>query len=261
MRISRLEATATRQASTPKSRTSRFSKVLETRVDRRGPSRAASDRPRSPPPAAGHEATAQTAALITDPAARGPPSMPAVVAASPPLEGQEMQATHVQVNRTRRLRRLTLIAAFAAAIVVPGLAFGGPAQASTTAAASAASTSSGMALRSTIVPDTASSCGYGSSSGNTYTCMYVNGGGLYINYAEASASVVNSGRTLQECIRGPQGTIGCTAFTYVRPGYTLFLDWFPYSYEPAGNYCANTWRLNSNGSHTEIGHQCVNVHS
>lgn len=120
---------------------------------------------------------------------------------------------------------------------------------------------SNLAPASTIQPQTARSCGTGSSSGNVTTCMYVNGAGLHINYARSSATVHNSGRTLQSCIRGPRGTVGCTPFKYVPVGYTLYLTWSPNSNEPAGNYCANTWRLNSNGSHTEIGHYCVNVHA
>jgi hypothetical protein len=165
---------------------------------------------------------------------------------------------HQRAERPQRLRWLALIAAFTMMIVVPSLVVGGPAQAATPTAAHSASS---RLMPASIVPNTGSSCGYGSSSGNVYTCMYVNGSRLYINYAEASASVINSGRTIQVCIRRPQGTIGCTAFTYVPPGYTLYLDWYPYSYEPAGYYCANTWRRNSDGPHTEIGHRCVNVHS
>jgi uncharacterized membrane protein len=167
-----------------------------------------------------------------------------------------MHAEHQHADQPRRLQRLARIAVLAVALMVASFALAGPAQAAT-----AAPTQSGVVTATSVVPLTGTSCGYGSSSGNTYTCMYVNGSGLFINYARASASVVNSGRTLQVCIRGPQGTIGCTVFTYVAPGNTLLLYWYPHSNEPAGNYCANTWRLNSDGSHTEIGHYCVNVHS
>jgi hypothetical protein len=74
--------------------------------------------------------------------------------------------------------------------------------------------------------------------------------------------VINSGRTLQVCIHGPQGTIGCTPFLPVSPGGTLSITWSPNSNEPAGDYCANTWRANSGGAPpTEIGHYCVNVHA
>lgn len=50
-------------------------------------------------------------------------------------------------------------------------------------------------------------------------------------------------------------------FVFVPVGATLSLTWSPNSNEPPGDYCANTWRRNSDGSHTEIGHYCVNVHA
>lgn len=48
----------------------------------------------------------------------------------------------------------------------------------------------------TVQPDTATSCGTGSSSGNVTTCMHVDGSGLHINFAKSSATVNNAGRTL-----------------------------------------------------------------
>jgi hypothetical protein len=131
--------------------------------------------------------------------------------------------------------RLTHFAAIASAIALFGIAGGSTALASDT------------------------TCTFGSSSGNTHTCMSVNGGGLHINSATASAHVVNSGRTLDVELSGPPIFIS-SGFFFVPAGATLSVTWTPNSNEPAGNYCATTLRLNSNGTTTQIGHTCVNVH-
>ena|SRR5437879_3392377 len=105
-----------------------------------------------------------------------------------------------------------------------------------------------------------SSCTYGASNGNTRTCMSVNGSGLHINSATASAHVVNVGRTLEVCMTGP--AVGsCSGFVFVSPGQTLSGSWSPNANEPTGDYCAVTYRQNANGSQTQIGRACVNVHS
>src|ERR1700683_4316227 len=103
-------------------------------------------------------------------------------------------------------------------------------------------------------------CTYGSSNGNVYTCIYVNGSGAYVNYMQATAQVTSSGRVLQECLHNPSGgRIGCTAYTYVAPGDTLPYTWAPYNYVTSGDYCAVTWRENNNGSTTQIGAICFLV--
>lgn len=170
-----------------------------------------------------------------------------------------MQALHFPGGQARRLRRLAFVAVFAAAIVMPSLAIGGPAQAqaSTRAAAPAG----------TIVPDTAGPrCTYGSSSGNVQTCIYVEGSGLHVDYAWGSARVINSGRWLKVCLHGPNGSIMCypSGSTYAwrtpddPPMYVL---WQPDRNVTPGNYCARTWRRNSDGTATAIGDVCVNVHA
>ena len=137
-----------------------------------------------------------------------------------------------------------------AAVPVLAVAFAG------TGAAQAA-----VGPASQVRPLTGESCGTGSSSGNVETCMYVNGSGLFVDYMNASAQVVNATRTIQECIHGPNGTVGCTAFVSRAPGQSLVFEWVPDGDVTGGDYCANTWRLNSDGSHTEIGSYCVDVHS
>lgn len=97
-------------------------------------------------------------------------------------------------------------------------------------------------------------CTYGSSSGNVYTCLYVNGTGSFVSYAVASSRVFNSTRTLQVCLHAPNGSrIGCTMYDVVEPGYTLKYTWAPHSYVTSGYYTAVTWRKNSDASTTEIG--------
>lgn len=158
-----------------------------------------------------------------------------------------------------RIQRTFAVAVCTAALGLAGAAAAAPASAAATG--SATGTVVTLARTGAVVPDTGSSCGTGSSGGNVETCMNVVGSGLHIDSATASAHVINSGRTLQECIRGPQGTIGCTVFVFVPAGGTLSITWSPNSNEPSGDYCANTYRLNNDGTDTRIGHQCVNVHA
>lgn len=160
---------------------------------------------------------------------------------------------------TVHTRRLLSFVALAAAVLA-SLAMASPARAATVAD-KPSTVSWFVRPAGTVVPDTGQSCGTGASSGNVETCMLVNGSGLHVNFAQSSAQVLNAARTLQSCIRGPQGTIGCTPFVSVAVGDAIGVLWSPNATEPGGDYCANTWRLNSDGSHTEIGHQCVNVHS
>jgi hypothetical protein len=147
-----------------------------------------------------------------------------------------MQTHQVRADRPPLLRRLALIVALAAVFVASSLALGGPAQASDR------------------------DCTTGSSSGNVYTCVEVIGSRLYVDDAYASALVRDSGRYLKVCLRGPNGTIGCTPTVYVPPTYTLRYIWNPNRNVTAGDYCANTWRLNIDDSYTRIGHVCVRVY-
>jgi hypothetical protein len=154
-----------------------------------------------------------------------------------------MQAHDFRADRPQRLRRLVLVAVFAAAIVVPGLTVGGPAQA-------------------TAGPR----CTYGSSSGNVQTCVYVEGSGLHVDYAWGSAKVINAGRSLKVCLHGPNGSIGCypsgsTYFWRTPDDPPMYFLWQPNRNVTHGDYCARTWRRNSDFTATEIGDVCVNVHA
>lgn len=165
-----------------------------------------------------------------------------------------MKKCHFRVARSRHLLRMALIAAAAAGAI---LTVGGPVQAATATTAHPAKVSSSRALASATNADaTYTRCGYGSSSGNTYTCVAVTRSGAYLDSVKASAKIINAARTIQVCTHAPWGTMGCTAFYKVYPGATLRITSYQNSYVEAGNYCANTWRYNSNGTHTEIGHEC-----
>jgi hypothetical protein len=104
-------------------------------------------------------------------------------------------------------------------------------------------------------------CGTGSSAGNVTTCITINGPGLYVSWILATAQVNDSTRTIQVCIHGPLGPIQCSPFQSTSAGTQRSTFWNPNRDEPAGDYCANTWRRNNDGTHTQIGQECVNVHA
>ena len=89
-------------------------------------------------------------------------------------------------------------------------------------------------------------CTYGSSSGNTYTCVNANAGGV-----DAQATIRHSGRYLDVCLTNQWGlTIGCTGYQYVAPGH--YLRWGIRGRPANELYCALTYR-----SGTLIGRVCA----
>ncbi|HEX3473454.1 MAG TPA: hypothetical protein VHT91_00360 [Kofleriaceae bacterium] len=109
-------------------------------------------------------------------------------------------------------------------------------------------------------------CTFGSSDNNVLTCITITSaghGGLFVSEMEATAEVVDSARKLQVCIHGPASALPrCSDFEVVHPGDPpLTVQWFPNGDVPGGDYCARTWRMNDDGSHTLIGEACENVHS
>ena len=114
--------------------------------------------------------------------------------------------------------------------------------------------------RGIAIPDAASHCTYGSSSGNVDTCFAIGGSGLYVTSMVISATVVHAGRTLHSEIAGPSLTY-VTPNQYVAPG-----GYYDYSYNlfkdvGGGYYYGTTFRKNSNGTYTIIGQVAINVHS
>jgi hypothetical protein len=103
-----------------------------------------------------------------------------------------------------------------------------------------------------------SGCTYGSSNGNTKTCI---SGDANFTSVSTSASVTTSGRTLQSCLHRNGTRIECTGYSYVRPGSGIGLTWIPGGSIPNGTYCALTWRKDPNGSTSEIGSSCFGVTS
>jgi hypothetical protein len=162
-----------------------------------------------------------------------------------------------------RMRRAWVIAVCASAVGLAGVVSAAAPADAAGARSSASGTVVSLVHSGRVAPFTFTQCTFGSSGGNTQTCEEVVGSGLHITTAVASAHVVSSARTLDVCMVGPPavGTIGCTGWVLVDPGSTLLLTWSPNRNEPAGNYCAETFRLNSDGTVTLIGEACVDVHA
>jgi hypothetical protein len=103
-----------------------------------------------------------------------------------------------------------------------------------------------------------SGCTYGSSNGNVKTCATASSNFTSVS---ASASVTQSGRTLQSCLHRNGVRIECSGYAYVRVGGGIGVTWVPGGSIPNGTYCALTWRKNLDGSTTEIGSTCFGVTS
>ena len=87
-----------------------------------------------------------------------------------------------------------------------------------------------------------SQCGYGSSSGNTRTCVSMGS-----KTVSTSATVVSAGLTLRSCLRRNGARVVCSAYGYVRPGSGTGNTWLAGGAVPEGTYCAVTWRRSANG--------------
>lgn len=169
-----------------------------------------------------------------------------------------MRQQHADGRRQRKYRGLSLTVTGMLAVI--GLAVTGTAQAATQVSAGPATITQPTLHGSRMIPDSAENCTYGSSGGNTQTCVYVQGSGLHVDYVRAWASVINSARTLLVLISTPNYATS-SPWTLVHKGQTLSKQWSPNATEPAGNYCATTDRMNNNGTWTQIGHICVKVTS
>jgi hypothetical protein len=99
-----------------------------------------------------------------------------------------------------------------------------------------------------------SACGYGSSGGNTRTCLSIGAGSV-----STSATVISYGRTLRSCLRRDGARVVCTAYSYVKPGGGTGNTWVAGGSVPDGTYCAVTWRLYANGAQQKVGTECIGM--
>ena len=97
-------------------------------------------------------------------------------------------------------------------------------------------------------------CGYGSSAGNTRTCLTIGS-----TAASTSATVVSSGRVLRSCLRFNGARLSCSAYSYVRPGAGIGNTWIAGGAVPGGTYCAVTWKLAPDGVQSKIGTVCAGI--
>jgi hypothetical protein len=95
-----------------------------------------------------------------------------------------------------------------------------------------------------------------------YTCDYVNGSGLHVNYVQGNLHNTSGGTITQVHleISGPRGPIKNCAQTNISGNATIYCTWSPNANEPSGNYCTTTWKY-ANGSYNNQGTACVDVHS
>jgi hypothetical protein len=103
-------------------------------------------------------------------------------------------------------------------------------------------------------------CTYGSSGGNVYTCMSVNGSGTHINFATAGTAPQLSAATVDVGIVYTQTDtllVG-SGFKHLAVGQEINIFWSPDAIEPAGDYCAYTYQ---NSLSDLISVVCVDVHS
>jgi hypothetical protein len=112
-----------------------------------------------------------------------------------------------------------------------------------------------------VSPDTGENCTTGASSGNVLTCMYLKTFDGAFDYAYGSGTVETAARTLDDCIYYGQTYLACTGWVATKVGKNNAVLWDPENTEPAGDYCAVTWRKNSSGPATDIGYDCVDFTS
>jgi hypothetical protein len=70
---------------------------------------------------------------------------------------------------------------------------------------------------------------------------------------------MSSAREIEVCMTRVDKSSLCSGYQTVKAGHDTIVTWFPSANEPGGTYCANTWRRNSNGTATEVGHECFPV--
>lgn len=106
---------------------------------------------------------------------------------------------------------------------------------------------------SAATPD-AQACTFGSSSNNVKTCI------IAFNQVEAEAIVVSQPRSLLTCVQASSGILlKCSnngRYVTVQPGNSISATYPNSGQAPVATYCADTWRMNSNGTSAMIGQIC-----
>lgn len=159
------------------------------------------------------------------------------------------------------LQRFVITMAIAIAAV-------GAAQATSMASATPAASARTVSIQTRAVsaipniPDAASNCTYGSSSGNIYTCFQIKGSGLYVDYMAMQSCVISSARTIHQEYSGPSFNPPInTSNKTVQPGQCLDSQVNIYGNVTSGTYCGTTWRYDGGSSYTDVGRVCFDVHS
>jgi len=98
-------------------------------------------------------------------------------------------------------------------------------------------------------------CGNGNTGGNEWDCIEVR----QDPYSVVATDHINhSERTVQVCVHFNGLPDGCTPYEIIKPGQT---ESSSFDYKGAGTYCARVWRMNPDGSRTEVDPgQCVTMH-
>jgi hypothetical protein len=111
------------------------------------------------------------------------------------------------------------------------------------------------AVRTSAVPDTVSSCTYGSSSGNIRTCFGIVGRGQLTAYMWMSAQVHTVGRYLHFEIIGPsfpKGINDAEGNFYAPPGSYNYNQWDFGTDLHTGKYSGILWRWLGGHSYTKV---------
>jgi len=152
----------------------------------------------------------------------------------------------------KRTRMVTVVAAACMALAAPAasaVAAAAPAQASVLAATRpGASDAAGL-----------SSCVYG--AGDTKTCGYIENGGSgnYVTFMNADGCPMGSGEWIHEEITGP-GIANINSTTVYRShGNCQAVGTNIFWYVDVGYYYFTTWRLNTNGTYTQVGQVALYV--
>jgi hypothetical protein len=95
------------------------------------------------------------------------------------------------------------------------------------------------------------------------TCVYVSGGGLYVNYVKGWThnNTRSTWHNLHIEIEGPPGLLkNCSPFTLGPNATSPNCTWTRNGTVTAGRYCSTLWWWNGSG-YLNFGTPCVNVHS